>query len=132
MKMLKSRNFLSAIYGLVCLLPVLYIGFNMLFVLFTENNVFVNGLDYQGIHTFVSSAMNEFSLDLTNINFFTWFANLFISYESGSFTELTILFVNWYFNYIFLVSCGYLLFSILMWFINFSRKLLDRGMNYDW
>ena len=41
-------------------------------------------------------------------------------------------FANWYLNYTMLVSCIYLLWLVLMWFINFARKLLDRGMNYDW
>ena len=132
MKMLKTRNFLGALYGLVCLYPLLYIAFNMLFALFSKNNTFVNGLDYNALKTFVTNTINEFNVSSVYMDFFVWFDDLFLNVQTGSMTELTIQLVNWYFNYVFFVSCGYLLFLVLMWFINFSRKLLERGMNYDW
>ena len=132
MKMLKTRNFISALYGFACLFPVIYIAFNMLFALFSKNNTYVNGLDYNTLKTFVTNTINEFNVSSVYMDFFVWFDDLFLNVQTGSMTELTLQFVNWYFNYVFFVSCGYLLFAVLMWFVNFSRKLLDRGMNYDW
>ena len=132
MKILKTRSFLGALYGFVCLFPIIYLAFNMLFALFSKNNTFVNGLDYSSLKLFITDSINEFHVDSVYVDFFVWFDDLFLNVPSGSLTELTIQLVNWSFNYVFFVSCGYLLFAVLMWFINFSRKLLDRGMNYDW
>ena len=62
MKMLKTRNFISALYGFACLFPVIYIAFNMLFALFSKNNTYVNGLDYNTLKTFVTNTINEFNV----------------------------------------------------------------------
>lgn len=65
------------------------------------------------------------------LNFFQWFTNLFIDINSNN-NILYLHFINWYMNYFLMVSCAYILFLVLMWFINYSRILLERGMNYDW
>lgn len=64
------------------------------------------------------------------IDFFQWFTDMFLNDNQTN--NMYVGFANWYFNYILMVSCGYLLFLVLMWFINYSRRLLERGMNYDW
>lgn len=65
------------------------------------------------------------------LNFFEWFTSLFLDVNSNN-NGLYIHFINWYMNYTLFVSCAYILFMVLMWFINFARRLLDRGINYDW
>ena len=65
------------------------------------------------------------------IDFLSWFANMFLD-NTNQVNNRYLGFANWYMNYIMFVSCAYLLFLVLMWFINFARRLLDRGMNYDW
>lgn len=64
------------------------------------------------------------------LNFFQWFGNLFLNDTQSN--MLYVRFVNWYLNYALLVSLMQILFLCLMWFVNFSRRLLERGMNYDW
>lgn len=65
-----------------------------------------------------------------NIDFFLWFTDMFLT--DNQVNNMYVGFANWYFNYVLMASCGYLLFLVLMWFINYSRRLLERGMNYDW
>lgn len=65
-----------------------------------------------------------------NIDFFQWFTDMFLT--DNQVNKMYVGFANWYFNYVLMASCGYLLFLVLMWFINYSRRLLERGMNYDW
>lgn len=65
------------------------------------------------------------------VDFLSWFANMFLD-NTNQVNNRYLGFANWYMNYIMFVSCAYLLFLVLMWFINFARRLLDRGMNYDW
>ena len=79
----------------------------------------------------------EYSIDKTisdsnfgKINFLSWFSDLFL--DNNEVNNRYTHYANWYMNYIMFVSCAYLLFLVLMWFINFARKVLDRGMNYDW
>lgn len=66
-----------------------------------------------------------------NIDFLSWFSNMFLN-MNNNINARYVRFANWYMNYVMFVSCAYLLFLVLMWFINFARRLLDRGMNYDW
>ena len=63
-----------------------------------------------------------------NVDFFGWFNNLFLN-QSGK-NLLYLNFVNWYLNYALLVSAGYILFLLFLWFINFARKLLEGGNSF--
>lgn len=65
------------------------------------------------------------------INFTGWFDNMMLDNNIQINQTYTHLF-NWYLNYTLFISCAYILWLVLMWFVNFARKLLDRGMNYDW
>lgn len=64
------------------------------------------------------------------LNFFQFFGNLLLTDAQQN--MLYVRFANWYMNYALLVSLMQILFLCLMWFVNFSRRLLERGMNYDW
>lgn len=64
------------------------------------------------------------------INLFQWTTDLF--FDSNDVNNMYVGFINWYLNYTLLVSATYILFLVLMWFINYARRLLERGMNYDW
>ena len=64
------------------------------------------------------------------LNFFTWFANMLLDDAQMNMTYVR--FANWYLCYAMLISLMQILFLCLMWFVNFSRRLLERGMNYDW
>ena len=66
-----------------------------------------------------------------NLNLFEWWSNLFLDLSQSK-NALYIHFINWYMNYVLFVSSSYILFMVLMWFINYSRKLMERGLNYDW
>lgn len=64
------------------------------------------------------------------LNFFEWFTSFLLNDHQQN--MLYVRFANWYLCYAMLISLMQILFLCLMWFVNFSRKLLDRGMNYDW
>ena len=64
------------------------------------------------------------------VNLFNWFTDLFL--DDNAHNNMYVHYINWYLNYSMLVSCMHLLFLVLMWFVNYSKRLLDRGMNYDW
>lgn len=67
--------------------------------------------------------------NLGKVGFFTWFASMFLDLNNAT-NMLYIGFVNWYFNYLLLVSLGYVLFAVLMWFINYIRRLLEKGQDF--
>lgn len=75
-------------------------------------------------------SINQFINDnnIGKLNFFEWFTDLFFDNNAKASTYIN--FANWYMNYALLVSLGYILFMFLMWFINFIRKLLDKGMSF--
>lgn len=81
-----------------------------------------NAFDYS-ISRFVSE--NDFG----KLNFFTWFSDLFLS--NNSVNNLYIHFVNWYLNYTLYVSLGYILWLVLMWFVSFIRRLLEKTSTYE-
>lgn len=62
------------------------------------------------------------------LDFFGWFEGMFLA--DNSVNNLYIHFINWYLNYALLISVAYILFLCLMWFINFVRRLLDKGMSF--
>lgn len=97
--------------------------FNIYDYVLTETSTLDNAFDYS-LSTFVTE--NDFG----KLNLFEWFWSIFLTNNSQN--MLYIHFVNWYMNYVLLVSSAYILFLVLMWFINFSRRILERGMNYDW
>ena len=82
-----------------------------------------NAFEYS-LKSFVAD--NDFGqMDLTS-----WFSGLFL--RSSAHNNLYIGFINWYLNYAMLVTLVHFLFLVLMWFINYCRRLIDRSMNYDW
>lgn len=87
------------------------------------NGYLDNAFDYS-ISKFVED--NNFGrVDLTS-----WFMDMFLT--DNVHNNLYVHFVNWYLNYVMLITLMHFLFAVLMWFINYCRRLLDRGMNYDW
>lgn len=64
-----------------------------------------------------------------NIDFFSFFSTLFLG--NSTINAVYVGFVNWYLNYILYVSLAYLLFSVLLWFVNFARKLLEDTQNVN-
>lgn len=93
-------------------------------ILYTINgaNTLDNVFDYS-LNKFVED--NNFGqFDITG-----FISNMFL--PSNAVNNLYIHFINWYMNYAIFTSVVYLMFAVLMWFVNFSRRLLDRGMNYD-
>lgn len=82
-----------------------------------------NAFEYS-LKTFVDD--NNFGkVDMTS-----WFSDMFLSDNAKN--NLYVNFINWYLNYAMLITLMHFLFTVLMWFINYCRRLLDRGMNYDW
>lgn len=81
-----------------------------------------NAFDYS-----ISQFVNE--NDFGKLNFFTWFSDLFLS--NNSVNNLYIHFVNWYLNYTLYVSLGYILWLVLMWFVSFIRRLLEKTSTYE-
>ena len=68
--------------------------------------------------------------DFGNVDLFSYFGNIFLN--ENQMNNLYVGFANWYLNYAMLITLMHFLFAILMWFINYSRRILDRSMNYDW
>lgn len=96
---------------------------NIFSVTLLQNGYLDNAFDYS-----LSKYVDENSFG--KLNFFEWFFNIFM--DSNQQNNLYIRYVNWYMNYILLVSCSYILFLVLMWFVNYSRRILERGLDYDW
>ena len=84
------------------------------------------------LHSFFEYAVDEVIKEnnFGHIDFFSYFESIFMS--DNQVNNRYIGYVNYYLNYALMVSLAYLLFLMLMWFINFARRFLDRGMNYDW
>ena len=101
-----------------------YLGWEDFTINYTEVSYLDNVFEYS-----VDSIIQENNFG--KIDFLSWFSNMFLD-NNNAVNNRYVHFANWYMNYIMFVSCAYLLFLVLMWFINFARRLLDRGMNYDW
>lgn len=78
-------------------------------------------------------SISEFTKDnnFGEVDMFGWFTNMFLD-TSNAKNQLYVGFVNWYLNYTMLVSSGYLLFLVLIWFINFIRRIMDKSMYQDY
>lgn len=74
-----------------------------------------NAFDYS-LYTF----LNENGVGRLNLT--NWFVDTFL--DETSHNMLYINYVNWYMNYSLLISCVYLLYLVLMWFITLARRLL--------
>lgn len=86
-------------------------------------------IDYSYLDNVFDYSLHNFIEDNNyNVDFFGWFNNLFLN-QSGK-NLLYLNFVNWYLNYALLVSAGYILFLLFLWFINFARKLLEGGNSF--
>ena len=64
-----------------------------------------------------------------NFDFFQWFSTFFL--QDNAVNNLYVHFINWYMNYMLYVSLGYLIFSILMWFVNFFRSLVEKSTDLN-
>lgn len=97
------------------------------------------------ITTYEEKTINQSTLDNTfdysiakfvrdndnyNIHFFDWFGNLFLKNGNTGVNAIYLNFINWYLNYALLVSVGYILFLLMLWFINFVRKILEGGNSF--
>ena len=89
-------------------------------------------VDLNGLDNAFDYSLNKYVDDNSfgKLNFFEWFFDIF--FDSNQQNNLYIRYVNWYMNYVLLVSCSYILFLVLMWFVNYSRRILERGLDYDW
>ena len=105
------------------LAKVLYVQLNRnAYQSYTENALLSNVFE-DSISEIVSSG------NVGEMNFFQWFTDMFI--DSTNPTNLLYCnFINWYLNYALLISLVFILFLVLMWFVNFVRKLLNRGMDF--
>ena len=102
-------------------------------VLEKTNNFYQVSLDSKGyMDNVFYYSVNEIIKDnnVGLIDFTSWFHGLALS--DNAINNTFINFINWYFNYAIIVSAVNILFLCLLWFVNFARKLLERGMNYDW
>lgn len=131
MKIFKHRNIMGSIYMLMIALPLCYLLVSCAYVI-VNKNAFESFTDASVMTSILHGAMEDIvgSANFGIINFLTWFESMFLD-MTNNINALYLHFINWYLNYVMFVSCAYLLFLVLMWFINFSRKLLERGMNYD-
>lgn len=93
------------------------------FLIYETNEKLDNVFEYS-VSQFIDD--NNFG----KVNLFNWFTDLFL--DDNAHNNMYVHYINWYLNYSMLVSCMHLLFLVLMWFVNYSKRLLDRGMNYDW
>lgn len=89
-----------------------------------DNSTLDNAFEYS-LKTFIDDN------NLGEVDMFSWFTDLFLD-NSNVHNQIYIGFVNWYLNYTMLVSCGYLFFLVLIWFINFIRRILDKSMYQDY
>ena len=67
--------------------------------------------------------------DFGQMNLVSWFSGMFLSDTVHN--NLYVNFINWYLNYAMLVTLVHFMFLVLMWFINYCRRIIDRSMNYD-
>lgn len=88
--------------------------FNRQLVVYTFGKL-DNAFDYS-LYTFLKDNGSG-ELNLTD-----WFVEVFL--QRTTHNMLYINYINWYMNYSLLVSCVYLLYLVLMWFITLARRLL--------
>lgn len=118
-----NSNTIQFTYGGTILSGTAYEYTTFYKVVFNENAYLDNAFDHS-----LSKYVDDNSFG--KLNFFEWFFDIFM--DSNQQNNLYIRYVNWYMNYVLLVSCSYILFLVLMWFINYSRRILERGLDYDW
>lgn len=85
----------------------------------TDYDMLNNTFDYS-LYTF----LNENGTGRLNLT--DWFTDIFLNRTTHNMLYLN--YVNWYMNYSLLVSCVYLLYSVLMWFLTFARTLLNKPL----
>lgn len=88
-------------------------------VLVNTNGSLDNAFDYS-LYTFLNENGSG-RLNLTD-----WFTDLFLNRTTHNMLYLN--YINWYMNYSLLVSCVYLLYSVLMWFLTFARYLINKPL----
>lgn len=103
------------------------------------NNTFTyyfDGCFYENALTNTTNTLDnafEYSLNeitknnnIGRLNLVNWFAGVFLD-MNNSHNALYLNFVNWYMNYSLFVSCVYLLYLVLMWFLCLARRILSKG-----
>lgn len=129
-KILRHKNLMNLFYAILVGLPLFQILAKVLYVQLNRNayqsyteNALLSNVFEDSISEIVSSG------NVGEMNFFQWFTDMFI--DSTNPTNLLYCnFINWYLNYALLISLVFILFLVLMWFVNFVRKLLNRGMDF--
>lgn len=124
-KLFKRKNFIQLILSILLALPFLNILFTTLYVIFNKNafESFEAGITLSSAFEY---SLSEFitSNNFGKIDFFTWFANIFL--DNTAHDLLYIHFINWYLNYALYVSISLIIFHVLYWFIDFLHKLLNK------
>lgn len=85
-------------------------------------NEITNSKDLDNVFDY---SINEFNTKHGNgvINFFGLLENYFVENNTGN--AMYFQFANWCLNYVLLVSCVWILFSVIMWFVNYANYLLS-------
>ena len=125
-KVLRHRNLMGMLFAYILAIPFLSVLVRCFYVIFNKNayQSYASGEVLDDVFEYsISRFISENSFG--RLDFFQWFSNLFID----SSNNLYIHYINWYMNYTLYVSLAFLIFMVLMWFINFARKLLERGMD---
>lgn len=125
-KVLKHRNLMGLLFVYILAIPFLSVLSRCCYVILNKNayQSYASGEVLDDVFEYsISHFISENSFG--RLDFFQWFSNLFID----SSNNLYIHYINWYMNYALYVSLAFLIFMVLMWFINFARKLLERGMD---
>ena len=97
-----------------------YSGYSKVYLLTTMEDKLDNAFDYS-LKQFVTDN------DYGNFDLTSWFSNMFLSNNAQN--NLYIHFINWYLNYVLLVSLIWVLFLLIIWFVNFARRLLESSFD---
>lgn len=126
MKMFKRKNFMSLVLSLLLSLPFLHILVTCAYTIFNKN-AFESWGGTLTLDTAFEYSIGQFitANEFGKLDFFSWFSGIFL--DNTAHDLIYIHFINWYLNYALYVSISFLLFHILYFFIDFIRKLMDRG-----
>lgn len=130
MKAFRIKNLFNLIYGILLGLPFFDIISRVIYVQSNKNayqsyggtGTLDNVFEYS-MGTFIQN--NQFG----KLNLFSWFFDLFL--DSSTMNNMYIQFINWYLNFVLLVSLTYVLFLVLMWFVNFARRILTKSFDFE-
>lgn len=106
------------------------------FDILIDSNNSIQNMFYQFTYNKYSYLDNAFEYSIYSftknsnigrLNLVNWFTDVFLD-SSNATNMLYLNFINWYMNYALLVSCVYILFLVLMWFVSLARRLIYKGM----